>query len=77
MPGSYPAPETLADNALETLRHAYQERQSAEVGSLILKAHELIARLKEEIRSSGNDAASKEDPYEINEHNSAIFCAAD
>lgn len=74
MPGSYPAPETLADNALETLRHAYQERQSAEVGSLILKAHDLIARLKEEISNAG---ASKEDPYEINEHNSAIFCAAD
>lgn len=77
MPGSYPAPEILADNALETLKHAYRERQSSEVGSLILKAHELITRLKEEIGNGRNPADANDDPYEINEQNSAIYCSID
>ncbi len=77
MPGSYPAPEILADTALETLKHAYRERESAAVGSLILKAHELITRLKLEINNSRNMVDANADPFEINEQNSAIYCSTD
>lgn len=75
MPGSsYPAPELLADSALKTLESAYREQCSAEVGSLILKAHELITRLKQQL---GAEHTTAEDPYEINENNSAIYCSSE
>ncbi|GFE60925.1 hypothetical protein [Geobacter sp. AOG2] len=68
MPGSYTTSAVLADSALDTLKRAYEARQSPDVGSLILKAYDVIKNLKDEI--SSNDTTH--DPYELNEANSAI-----
>lgn len=70
MPGSYPAPEILANNALDTLKQAYEERQTPNVGSLILTAYDTIARLKQEITARRDDDLM--DRYELNEFNSAV-----
>ena len=71
MPGSYPAPETLANNALDTLKQAYEERQTPNVGSLILAAYDTIARLKQELTTRRDDDQVL-DRYELNELNSAV-----
>jgi len=71
MPGSYTASAVLADSALDTLKRAYEARQSPDVGSLILKAYDAIKNLKDEMSPNDDEDASY-DPYELNEANSAI-----
>lgn len=71
MPGSYTPSAVLADSALDTLKRAYEARQSPDVGSLILKAYDAIKNLKDEMGSSDLEDAAY-DPYEMNESNSAI-----
>jgi len=71
MPGSYTTSAVLADSALDTLKRAYEARQSPDVGSLILKAYDVIKSLRDEISSNDHEGASY-DPYELNEANSAI-----
>lgn len=72
MPGSYTTTAVLADSAIETLKRAYEERESAEVGSLILAAQETIARLKQALKSARSYDDLSHDPYELPEYNSAI-----
>ncbi|KAA0887981.1 hypothetical protein [Oryzomonas rubra] len=71
MPGSFTTSAVLADSALDTLKRAYEARQSTDVGSLILKAYDAIKSLKDEMGSYGLEDAAH-DPYEMNESNSAI-----
>jgi len=72
MPGSYTTTAVLADSALETLKRAYEERESRDVGSLILAAQESIARLKQALRSARSYDDLSHDPYELSEYNSAV-----
>lgn len=73
MPGSYPDPRSYANTALQALEQAYEENKNSPTGSLILTAIDAITRLKQAIRQSRNaDDLSGYDPYELNEHNSAI-----
>ncbi|KAB0668353.1 hypothetical protein F6V30_16320 [Oryzomonas sagensis] len=71
MPGSYTTSAVLADSALDTLKRAYEARQSPDVGSLILKAYDAIKDLKDEM-GSYDFADAAYDPHEMNESNSAI-----
>ncbi|HEY5976006.1 MAG TPA: hypothetical protein VIU41_14835 [Geobacteraceae bacterium] len=72
MPGSYPDPRSYANAAINILEEAYEESQGTHAGTLILNAIEAITRLKEEIKSSGQQGVMEFDPYEINEANSAV-----
>ena len=69
MPGSYPDPRSYADTALHALEQAYEENQDSHLRSLILAAIEAITSLKQEIE---NSCKPEIDPYELNEHNSAV-----
>jgi hypothetical protein len=69
MHGSYTDTSELADSALEALKHAYDERQSSDIGDMILSAQEFITRLKQAILRSNR---LKDDPYELSENNSAV-----
>jgi hypothetical protein len=73
MPGSYPDPQSYANTALQALEDAYEDSHDSQTGSLILTAIEAIKRLKQEIKNMGNaDELAGYDPYELNEHNSAL-----
>lgn len=72
MPGSYPDPRSYANTALLALEEAYEENYSSHTGSLILTAIEAIKQLKEQIKTQNSSLLSEDDPYEINEANSAI-----
>jgi hypothetical protein len=72
MPGSNTAASVLADSALETLRRAYDDRQTQDVGDLILSAQESIANLKKAIFKSSGYGDLLGDSYELSETNSAI-----
>jgi hypothetical protein len=72
MPGSYTTTAVLADSALETLKHAYEERESADIGSLILAAQEAIVRLKQALKNAQSYDDLSHDPYELSEYNSAV-----
>jgi hypothetical protein len=72
MPGSYTAASVLADSALETLRRAYDERDSSDVGALILSAQNSITRLKQAMANSRSYDDLSYDPYELSENNSAV-----
>ena len=73
MPGSYPDPRSYANTALQALEQAYEENRNSHTGSLILTAIDAITRLKQSIRQSHSaDDSSGNDPYELNEYNSAI-----
>ena len=73
MPGSYPDPQSYANSALQALENAYENSHDSNTGSLILTAIEAIKRLKQEIKKIGiADDLAKYDPYELNEHNSAL-----
>lgn len=72
MPGSYTTTTVLADSALETLKRAYDERESEDVGALILAAQETIARLKQSLKSARSYDDLSHDPYELPEYNSAV-----
>jgi hypothetical protein len=73
MPGSFPDPQSYANTALKALEEAYEDSHDSHTGSLILNAMEAIKRLKQEIRNIGKaDELARFDPYELNEHNSAL-----
>jgi hypothetical protein len=72
MLGTYKAASVLADSALEILKRAYDERQSADVGALILSAQESITHLKQAIIHSRSYDDLSYDPYELSENNSAV-----
>jgi len=72
MPGSYTTTAVLADSALETLKHAYEARDTPDVGTLILSAQNAISRLKQALRSAHGYDDLSYDPYELSELNSAV-----
>jgi len=72
MPGSYTSTAVLADSALQNLQRAYEERQSSDVGALILAAQESITRLKQALNNKHNYDDLSYDPYELPEGNSAV-----
>jgi hypothetical protein len=73
MPGSFPDPQSYANTALQALEEAYEDSHDSHTGSLILTAMEAIKRLKQEIKNIGkSDELAGFDPYELNEHNSAL-----
>ncbi len=72
MPGSYTTTAILADSALQTLQRAYEERQSSDVGALILAAQESITRLKQALKNRHSYDDLSHDPYELPECNSAV-----
>jgi hypothetical protein len=67
MPGSYPDPRSYANDAIQMLKEAYYETPETHAKSLILKAIDAIAQLKEDMKGS-----SGFDSYEFNESNSAV-----
>jgi hypothetical protein len=69
MHGSYTDTIELADSALDALKHAYDERQSLDIGDMILSAQGFITCLKQTILRSNR---LKNDPYELPENNSAV-----
>ncbi len=72
MPGSYPDPRTHANEAIQVLKEAYYETQEIHAKTLILKAIDAIAQLKEEIKEFSQHSLSELDSYEFNDSNSAI-----
>ena len=72
MPGSYPDPRSYANTALQALEEAYEESHDSHAGSLILKAIQSITRLRDEIKATRSPDVMGDDPYELNEYNSAI-----
>jgi hypothetical protein len=72
MPGSYPDPRYYANSAIQILEEAYEDSQGSHTGSLILKAIETIARLKEEIIAQRKLDSIEFDQYDLDESNSAI-----
>lgn len=72
MPGSYPDPRLYTNEAIQVLKEAYYETQESHVKTLILKAIDAIAQLKEEIKGQGQQSLSELDSYEFNDSNSAI-----
>ena len=72
MPGSYPDPRSYANTALQALEKAYEENPDSKTGSLIQTAIDAITRLKQAITQAQSSDDAPCDPYELNEHNSAI-----
>jgi len=72
MPGSYPDPRSYANTALQALEEAYEESHDSHAGSLILKAIQAITRLRDEIKTTRSRDVTGNDPYELNEYNSAV-----
>jgi hypothetical protein len=73
MPGSFPDPQSYANSALKALEEAYEDSYDSHTGSLILTAMDAIKRLKQEIKNIGKaEDLAAYDPYELNEHNSAL-----
>lgn len=72
MPGSYPDPRSYANTALQALEKAYEENPDSKTGSLIQTAIDAITRLKQAITQAQSSDDAPSDPYELNEHNSAI-----
>jgi hypothetical protein len=72
MPGSYPDPRSYASSALQILEEAYEESQGSHAGTLILKAIDVLSRLKDEIKESSQQSLIEVDAFEFNDSNSAV-----
>ena len=72
MTGSCIDLRSCANTALDALAEAYEETHDSTAGSLILTAIDAITVLKEQIREQSGAVLSENDPYEIDEANSAI-----
>ena len=72
MPGSYSVEAILADTALKTLQLAYDNKESQDVGRLIMEAYESVAQLKKAISGACGYGGMLDDPYELSESNSAV-----
>jgi hypothetical protein len=72
MPGSYPDPRSHATEAIQILKEAYYETPETHAKSLILKAIDAIAQLKEEMKGLSPQRLSYLDSYEFDESNSAV-----
>lgn len=69
MPGSYPDPRTYAIAAIEIFEEAYVESRGSHTGTLILKAIEVLNRLKTDINDSTLQGVMNFDPHEYDESN--------
>lgn len=72
MPGSYPDPRSHATDAIQLLKEAYYETPETRAKTLILKAIDAIAQLKEEMRGFSQKGLSSYDSYEFDDSNSAV-----
>ena len=72
MLGSYSAPHSYANEAIQLLKEAYYETPETSAKSLILKAIDAISQLKDEIKGFSQQELSNFDSYEFDESNSAM-----